>query len=192
METDLSAPADAMAEAKHPAGIIAGRYGHPVHGPLVAVPIGSWVAASVFDIASHVVSTPEPLAEGARWLLAIGVVGAVVAAGAGFIDLFRLPPGTRVFRTALLHMSLALTVTALFAVSFLLRLDLTAPVPLPPLILSLVSLAVLVAVGYLGGTLAYRYGVRVVDEATQAEGYRPLHPRPSDDRPHRTGSPVAD
>jgi hypothetical protein len=28
--------------------------------------------------------------------------------------------------------------------------------------------------GYLGGTLAFRYGVRVADEATQASGYRHL------------------
>lgn len=188
MVTDRSA----LAEAKRPAGIFAGRYGHPVHPPLVAVPIGAWVAASVFDVASHLVSGAEPLAEGARWLLAIGVVGALVAAMAGFVDLLTLRAGTRVFRTALLHMSLALTVTAGFAVSFLLRLDLAAPVPLPPLVLSLVSLVGLVAVGYLGGTLAYRYGVRVVDEATQAEGHRPLHPRLSDDRPHRTGPPVTD
>ena len=27
--------------------------------------------------------------------------------------------------------------------------------------------------GFLGGKLAYRYGVRVADEATQAEGFEP-------------------
>jgi hypothetical protein len=27
--------------------------------------------------------------------------------------------------------------------------------------------------GFLGGKLAYRYGVRVADESTQAEGYTP-------------------
>jgi uncharacterized membrane protein len=36
---------------------------------------------------------------------------------------------------------------------------------------SAVALAALAVSGYLGGQLAYRYGVRVVDEATQAEGY---------------------
>jgi uncharacterized membrane protein len=40
-----------------------------------------------------------------------------------------------------------------------------------PLTLSVVSLAVLGVSGYLGGKLAYRYGVRVADEATQATGF---------------------
>jgi uncharacterized membrane protein len=34
-----------------------------------------------------------------------------------------------------------------------------------------VALAALAVSGWLGGKLAYRYGVRVADEATQARGY---------------------
>jgi hypothetical protein len=34
---------------------------------------------------------------------------------------------------------------------------------------------VLGAGGFLGGELAYRYGVRVADEATQARGYQTDH-----------------
>jgi uncharacterized membrane protein len=40
------------------------------------------------------------------------------------------------------------------------------------LVLSIVGLVLLSASGYLGGQLAYSYGVRVVDEETQAEGFR--------------------
>jgi uncharacterized membrane protein len=40
-----------------------------------------------------------------------------------------------------------------------------------PLALSIVALVVLSASGFLGGKLAYRYGVRVADERTQAEGF---------------------
>ena len=38
------------------------------------------------------------------------------------------------------------------------------------LVLSGVSLAALAVSGYLGGSLAYHYGVRVADETTQARG----------------------
>ncbi|TMM13354.1 MAG: DUF2231 domain-containing protein [Actinobacteria bacterium] len=38
--------------------------------------------------------------------------------------------------------------------------------------LSAAALAVLVLSGFLGGMLAYRYGVRVAGEATQVEGFR--------------------
>jgi uncharacterized membrane protein len=40
------------------------------------------------------------------------------------------------------------------------------------LILSIVAIAVLMASGWIGGMLTYRYGVRVADEArTQTTGY---------------------
>jgi len=49
--------------------------------------------------------------------------------------------------------------------------------------LSAVSLAVLAVSGYLGGKLTYRYGVRVADEVTQADGYgdpaTPARPAPA-------------
>jgi uncharacterized membrane protein len=170
--------------AKRPGSILAGRYGHPVHPPLVAVPIGAWVASFVFDVASHLVAEPDFLADGSRWLIGLGVLGALAAASVGFLDLLALRPGTRAFRTALVHMSLALTVTAAYGVGFALRLDPVAPVPAGPLALSAAALVGLVVVGYLGGTLAYRYGVRVVDERTQAEGHRlPEDRPPATDRP---------
>jgi uncharacterized membrane protein len=40
------------------------------------------------------------------------------------------------------------------------------------IVLSAIALALLGASGWLGGMLAYRYGVRVADEQTQAEGFR--------------------
>lgn len=166
--------------AKRPLTALAGRYGHPVHPALVAVPIGAWVASLLFDIASHTAPTiggdPEMLAHGARWLIGIGVLTAAVAATAGALDLLALPAGTRVQRTGLWHMALALCATAAFAVSFALRSDAVAPVPVPSLVLSAAALAILLAAGYLGGTLAYRYGVRVVDERTQADGYTTTRP----------------
>lgn len=43
---------------KRPVSMLAGPYGHPIHPILVTVPIGAWVAALVFDIASHIVDRP--------------------------------------------------------------------------------------------------------------------------------------
>jgi uncharacterized membrane protein len=43
-----------LRQAKRPvSALLAGPYGHPLHPVLVNVPIGAWVAASVFDVASH-------------------------------------------------------------------------------------------------------------------------------------------
>jgi uncharacterized membrane protein len=161
-------------EAKQPVNAaLAGPYGHPFHPLLVTVPIGAWVASLVFDIASRVVSDPGFLAKGAVWLIAVGAIGALAAAMVGFLDLFAIPPATRAMRTALLHMTLNLLVTGAYVGGFFWRHagDLTTSVGFGKLALSAVSLAVLGLSGFLGGKLAYRYGVRVADEATQAEGF---------------------
>ncbi|WP_431676471.1 DUF2231 domain-containing protein [Kitasatospora sp. KL5] len=161
-------------QAKQPvSAAMAGPYGHPFHPILVTVPIGAWVASLVFDIASHVVDDPAFPARGAMWLIAVGVLGALAAAVVGFLDLLAIPPGTPAMRTALVHMSLNLLVTCAYAGGFFWRhaAGATGSVGAGMLALSAVSLAVLGVSGYLGGKLAYRYGVRVADEATQAEGY---------------------
>ena len=172
-------PIDAsMRNAKRPvAAAISGPYGHPFHAMLVPVPIGAWVASLVFDIASRVVDDGRFLAEASDWLIGLGVLGALAAASVGFLDFFSLPAGTDVRRTALIHLSLNLAITAAFAANFLWRRDAGADdVATGQLVLSALSIAALGVSGFLGGKLAYRYGVRVADEDTQAEGFRPQAP----------------
>lgn len=168
--------AEQVGHAKQPvSAVLAGPYGHPFHPILVTVPIGSWVASLVFDVASLFTAQPF-LVEGSRWLIAIGVVGALLAAVVGFLDLMGIPTGTRAFRTGLIHMGLNLAVTCAYAGNFLWRgsgSGLHDAVGIGPLVLSVVSLAALAVSGALGGKLAYRYGVRVVDEVAQADGYLP-------------------
>jgi uncharacterized membrane protein len=169
---------DGARRAKQPvSGVLAGPYGHPFHPILVTVPIGAWVSGLVFDIGSRVVGTPGFLAQGSVWLIAIGVAGAVLAALVGVLDLLAIPTGTPAFRTGLVHMGLNLAVTGAFAVNFFWRQTTYGdpdPVAVGPLVLSAASLAVLAVSGYLGGKLAYRYGVRVAEETDQSEGYRPV------------------
>src|SRR2546421_12202451 len=91
----LPAPQPGMQQAKRPVTTLAGPYGHPLHPALVAVPIGAWIASLVFDVASRLVGDPGFLVQGSRWLIGLGVLGAVAAALVGFLDLFAIPTGTR-------------------------------------------------------------------------------------------------
>lgn len=162
-------------QAKQPvSAALAGPYGHPYHPILVTVPIGAWVTSLVFDIGSHIVHDPEFLTRGATWLIAIGVLGALAAAMIGFLDLLAIPAGTAAYSTALAHMALMLAVTLAYAGNFWWRsaADTGAAVGFGPLALGVISLIVLTIAGALGGKLAYRYGVRVADETTQATGFR--------------------
>ncbi|MFI8912509.1 DUF2231 domain-containing protein [Streptomyces sp. NPDC053513] len=165
-----------QSQAKRPvSAALAGPYGHPFHPILVTVPIGAWVTSLVFDVASLVVRDPGFLTRGSMWLIAVGVLGALAAATVGFLDLFAIPPGTPAMRTALVHMTLNLLVTGAYTGGFFWRraAGTAGSVGAGMLALSAVSLLVLGVSGFLGGKLAYRYGVRVADEATQADGYVP-------------------
>ena len=158
---------------KPPRSPIAGAYGHPIHPILVTVPIGAWLASLVFDIASHVVDDgAETYSDGAELLIAIGVIGAVLAAVWGLIDYLRIERGTQAFKVGTTHMLLNDVVLVLFIVSWLIRRNADDEATNGGLIvLSIVALALLSVSGWLGGKLAYRYGVRVADEGTQAEGF---------------------
>lgn len=166
-----------LEQAKQPVSrVLAGPYGHPFHPILVTVPIGAWVCSLVFDIGSRVVASPGPLTQGSMWLIGIGVIGAVAAAMMGVLDLLAIPPGTRAFRVAMIHMLINLAVTVAYVVNFewrhLSHYSATDAVGWGPLALSVVSLAALAVSGYLGGMLAYHYGVRVASESVQAAGYQ--------------------
>ncbi|KQZ84515.1 hypothetical protein ASD56_11240 [Microbacterium sp. Root166] len=163
----------AQDRAKRPRSIIAGPYGHPFHPILVTIPIGTWVASIVFDIIAFVADDPTPYLVGANVLILIGILGALVAAVFGFLDYSQLARGTAARKTATLHMALNLGVTVLFVVNLLVRWSADDDdVSVIGFVLSLVGLAALGVSGWLGGKLAYHYGVRVADERTQAEGFQ--------------------
>ncbi len=144
------------------------------HPGLVTIPIGAWIGALVLDIASRIADDGGALARGAYWMIGVGVVGALVAAIAGLLDLLAIPSGTPAQRVGITHMLLNLAVVALFVVSFIWRADRGAEIPTVGwlFVISGVALVLLSISGYLGGKLAYRYGVRVADEETQLTGFR--------------------
>ena len=161
--------------AKDPISPVAGPYGHPFHPILVTVPIGAWITSLVLDIGSRATSnSPGALARGAWWAIAVGIVGALLAALFGLMDLLDIPRRTQAFRIGLIHMALNLTVVAAFVVSYIWRDDRGVGVETSggQIVLSAAALVFLGVSGFLGGMLSYRYGVRVAAESDQADGYR--------------------
>jgi uncharacterized membrane protein len=158
-------------DGKRPVSALAGPYGHPVHPIVVTVPIGAWVVSLLFDLIGYVADDTEPFAVGARWLIGIGILTALVAAGFGVLDLLAIPRRTRAASVALTHMVINLIVVVLFAVSLGLRVGESGSTQTLPLLLSIGALVLLGVSGYLGGKLAYGYGVRVASEADQAAGF---------------------
>jgi uncharacterized membrane protein len=161
-------------QSKQPRSVLAGPYGHPVHPILVTVPIGAWGCAVIFDLVSLASDAPRPWASGAMWLILLGVIGAAFAAVFGVLDLLNLPSGTAAFNTGRVHAALNSAALVIFLVGFIWRYrtaDSWEAAPVGPLLVSILGLAVVGVSGYLGGKLAYHYGVRVADESVQAEGF---------------------
>ena len=155
--------------SKQPRSVVAGPYGHPFHGILVTIPIGSWIASLIFDIGA-LATGDHDYSSGARLLVAIGILGALLAGLVGLIDLSQLEKATRARKIGLTHMSLNLVAIALFTVSFVLRSGVEGS-SIGGMVVGIAGLVVLSASGFLGGELAYRYGVRVADEETQRQGF---------------------
>ncbi|MCU1445441.1 DUF2231 domain-containing protein [Cryobacterium sp.] len=163
----------ALRRAKRPRSILAGPYGHPIHAIMVTIPIGSWTAALIFDIVGFFADDRETFTRGALWLVGIGIVGALLAAIVGLLDLSTLEKGTRARRTALFHLACNAGAIVLFAVSYLVRLGADkSEVSVTGFVLSVLAYLLIGVSGILGGELVYRHGVRVADEATQIKAYR--------------------
>ena len=92
---------------------------HPIHPMLVAIPIGLWIFSLICDLVYRFGSTNPNWQVVAWYTLVGGILGALIAAVPGFIDMLSLPWATK--RVALIHMSINLTVVALYVVNAYIR-----------------------------------------------------------------------
>ena len=137
--------------------------GHPVHPLLVHFPVALWTVAAGADVAGWMYGWPE------AWLVsfgsqAAGIVIALLAMVAGFLDFAAIPRGEPAQRVAVTHLLAMSTAWLLFIVSLAMR---GLPAMNPPSIwataTALVAWAVMAFGGWLGGRLVYEFGIGVVD-----------------------------
>jgi uncharacterized membrane protein len=138
--------------------------GHPIHPMLVPLPIGLWVFSFICDLIFAFGSGAPAWKTVALYTMAGGLIGALAAAVFGLVDLLSLPPEPR--RTAIIHMSLNLTIVVLFAINLWRRISAgDAGASSSGLVwLSLVAIVLLLVSGWLGGKLVYKHGVAVDTE----------------------------
>ena len=145
---------------------------HPIHPMLVPIPIGLWVFSLVCDLVFVFGGGSDNWAIVAYYTMVGGVIGALVAAVPGFIDMLSLPPGPR--RTALAHMTINLTVVGLYVWNIWLRFDEARDMTLP-VALSAIAVALLVVSGWLGGKMVYVHGIAVSDSGRRTAAPRAYH-----------------
>jgi len=139
--------------------------GHPIHAMLVPLPIGLWIFALVADVMTH-------LRGGQGWrtvafyCLGGGIVGALLAAIPGLIDLATMGRG-KARRIGIGHMAMNLLAVLVFGVDFLTRFG--NPDHSGMLRLTALGVVVILISGWLGGEMVYVGGVGVAPMAPAAE-----------------------
>jgi uncharacterized membrane protein len=132
----------------------------------VTIPIGLWVFSLVADLIALRSGSPQSWALVAFYTMVGGIVGAVAAALPGLIDLLSLKD-TAIKKTAIVHMSLNLTIVALYAVNAWMRwqASVTGNVTL---MLSILAILMLLVSGWLGGKMVYLARVGVSTDEVEA------------------------
>jgi uncharacterized membrane protein len=131
---------------------------HPIHPMLITIPIGLWIFSLICDLFYVFGSQEENWSIVAYYTMAGGIVGALLAAIPGFIDLLSLPSAVK--RIAITHMSINLGIVVLFAINLWLRTRATTT-SFAPQWLSVIAIALLGVSGWLGGKMVHVHGVGV-------------------------------
>jgi uncharacterized membrane protein len=155
--------------------------GHPIHTMLIVFPLGLFATAVAFDIIGLAVGDTEWFRI-SFWMIAAGIIGGLVAAVFGLIDLLAIPAGTRAQRIGLLHGGGNVLVVLLFIVSWFLRRPAPENSAGAAFVFSFVAVALALVTGWLGGELVYRLGVGVYRHA-DANASSSLSGRPAEEEP---------
>ena len=138
--------------------------GHPVHPMLIVFPLGLLATAVIFDIVRLITGNGR-WSEIAYYNIGAGVIGGLLAAVFGLLDWLAIPAGTRAKQIGLWHGGGNVVVTALFAVSWLLRRGHPANPGGAALALAFVAVVLALVTAWLGGELVDRLRVGVDDGA---------------------------
>ncbi len=140
--------------------------GHPFHPILVALPIGLWIFSLISDLIFKFGFGGSVWNDVAFYTIAGGIVGALIAALPGLIDLISLQnPKTK--SIGIWHMIINLLAVALYCVNFWLRMH-RAPGDNLPIVLSVIGVLLIMISGWLGGELVYVRGVAVKQPTDQS------------------------
>ena len=169
--------------------LLKGLPGHPIHPPLTDATIGVYTFAMIAAFIQVVGITVRNGAI-AWWVaLIIGLVLTVPTATTGFIDWLDIEWGTELWKTATLHLTSMVTATVFFGLAAIFGHShyTKALVGTGPFILTVIGFLFLTIGGWLGGTVTFVHGMRVlslVGEPTE----RAIAPAPKPEKEMAEGS----
>ena len=169
--------------------LVKGLPGHPLHPPLTDATIGIYTGAAAFGVLSAL-GISEGNTATAWWLaLVAGLVVTGPTALTGFIDWLGLTWGTPLWRTATVHMLSMLTATVFFLLAAIFGHGgyVDGEVTSGSLVLTLVGFGFLTLGGWLGGTVVFVHGMRVLN-LVEEPARRAIAPVPHPEKEAAEGS----
>jgi uncharacterized membrane protein len=170
--------------------LVKGLPGHPLHPPLTDATIGIYTGAAAFGVLGALGVSERNLAT-AWWLaLVLGLVVTGPTALTGLIDWLGITWGTPLWRTATIHMFSMLTATVFFLLAAIFGHSayVDGEVTSGSLILTLVGFGFLTLGGWLGGTVVFVHGMRVLN-LVEEPARRAVAPIPHPEKEAAEGSP---
>lgn len=152
-----------------PSYLVKGLPGHPIHPPLTGATIGIYTFAFVAALAD-VTGISNHAATGGWWLaLLLGLITTVATALTGLVDWLGIERGTELWKTATFHLVAMVSASVFFGLAALFGHDdfHAGDVTAGPFILTAVGFGLLTLGGWLGGSIVYVYGMRVLGLAKE-------------------------
>ncbi|MGH2392336.1 MAG: DUF2231 domain-containing protein [Candidatus Limnocylindria bacterium] len=144
--------------------LVKGWAGKPSHPPLTDVSIGAYTVGVAMLVAGALGFQESEMAHGALLAISGGLIVAAPTAITGLLDWLDLPKGTPARTVATLHLVAMVAATVLFALTWLAQRPgyNDEEVRTLALVLGLVAEGTLTIGGYIGGTIVFVYGHRVL------------------------------
>jgi uncharacterized membrane protein len=153
--------------------------GHPLHPPLTDATIGTYTFATVAAVLSKIGIAEEEAAQGWTLALIVGLILSAPTALTGFADWLQISRTTPLWRVATSHMIAMLIATAFFLVAIGAGYSdgMDGAVTDGAFLLTLIAFFVLTVGGWLGGSVVFNYGMRVLN-LVEEPAHRAVSPIP--------------
>ena len=160
--------------------LVRGYPGHPLHPPLTDATIGAYTVAAVLAVIGALGWAEDAAGKGMWLALVVGLAFSSLTVVTGLVDYFAIRSGTPLKRTATMHAVANAAGSAFFVLAAITQYDgyRDGEVTGAGLLFTLVGFGFLTIGGWLGGSIVYVHGMRVLNllEEPTHRAVTPGHP----------------
>jgi uncharacterized membrane protein len=166
-----------------------GLPGHPIHPPLTDATIGIYTFATLAALADVLRISNHAATHG--WWLALlaGLIVTVPTALTGLLDWLTIARRSELWKTATSHLIAMVSATLFFALAALVGKDSfdEGNISAGPFVLTLIGFGLMTLGGWLGGTIVFVHGMRVLN-LVEEPAERAVSPAPKPEKEKAEGA----